>query len=329
MWRYCPSHCDPEYIGLKGLPASKLKNNSLCLHGPPWLVQPEESWPTDVSVDCLEASDEVMQEIKVTDRSTALQIMLQVKSELNLEEIIKAGNFSNYATLLRVTGFVLRFIANCKASIKGTTKVTSDTPVRSEICQAEITWCREIQKGLKLDCKFKRTENGLGIYTDKHDVLRCRGRTANADLLETTKVPIYLPKDNPVVNLIIEDIDAHRRVIYSGVKDTLAEIRVKFWINKGRQYVSKILYRCNICRRHTGPHYKLPVLPHLPSYRVDIKHAFLNVGTDYAGPLFIKDPVDTSKNLKAYILIFVCATTRNIHPELLNNMETSISSRIA
>ena len=44
---------------------------------------------------------------------------------------------------------------------------------------------------------------------------------------------------------------------------------------------------------HTG--YKLPVPPHLPLYRVEIKHAFLNVGTDYAGPLFIKGPVDTSK----------------------------------
>ena len=54
---------------------------------PPWLVQPEESWPTDISVDRLEASDEVMQEIKVTDRSTALQIMLQVKSQLNIMQV--------------------------------------------------------------------------------------------------------------------------------------------------------------------------------------------------------------------------------------------------
>ena len=62
--------------------------------------------------------------VKVTtDRSTALQIMIQVKSELNLEEIIKAGNFSNYAKLLRVMAFVLRFIVNCKASsIQGTTR---------------------------------------------------------------------------------------------------------------------------------------------------------------------------------------------------------------
>ena len=65
MWRYCPSPCNPADIGSKGLPASKLKNNSLWLHGPPWLVLPEESWPADISVDRLEASDEVMQEINL------------------------------------------------------------------------------------------------------------------------------------------------------------------------------------------------------------------------------------------------------------------------
>ena len=110
---------------------------------------------------------------------------------------------SNYAKLLRVTAFVLRFIANCKASIKGTTKVTSDTPVFSELCQAEIIWCREIQKGLKRDCKFKQIENGLRTYTDEHDVLRCRGRIANADLLEITKFPIYLSIFRRIIQLLI------------------------------------------------------------------------------------------------------------------------------
>ena len=55
MWLYCPSHRNPADIESKGLPASKLENNSLWLHGPPWLVQPEESWPIDISVDRLEA----------------------------------------------------------------------------------------------------------------------------------------------------------------------------------------------------------------------------------------------------------------------------------
>ena len=38
----------------------------------------------------------------------------------------------------------------------------------------------------------------------------------------------------------------------------------------------------------------------------------------------VKNHVDTSKNLKAYIVIFVCGTTRSIHLELLNNMETEV-----
>ena len=152
--------------------------------------------------------------------------MLQVKSRLNLEEIIKARSFENYAKLLRVTALVLRFIAKCKASIKGTTKATSDTPVFLELCQAEIIWCREIQKGLKLDCKFKQIENGLGIYADERNILRCRGRTANADLIETTKFPIYLPKDNPVVNWIIED--AHSALCIQELRTPLRKSESNF-----------------------------------------------------------------------------------------------------
>ena len=55
-----------------------------------------------------------------------------------------------------------------------------------------------------------------------------------------------------------------------------------------------------------------------------IYHRTVLKSTMRAGPLFTEDPVDTSKNLYAYILIFVCATTRNIHQELLNNMVTEV-----
>ena len=54
------------------------------------------------------------------------------------------------------------------------------------------------------------------------------------------------------------------------------------------------------------------------------------MGADYAGTLSLSRPVDTSKNLKTYILIFVCGTTCNIYLELLNYMETeqrSVSRR--
>ena len=49
--------------------------------------------------------------------------------------------------------------------------------------------------------------------------------------------------------------------------------------------------------------------------------AFDNVGTDYAGPLYIKDPLDTARSIKAYIVTFACCTSRNIHLEVVQSME--------
>ena len=44
--------------------------------------------------------------------------------------------------------------------------------------------------------------------------------------------------------------------------------------------------------------------------------AFDNVGTDYAGPLYIKDPSDTARSIKAY-----SCTSRNIRLELVQSMK--------
>ena len=66
----------------------------------------------------------------------------------------------------------------------------------------------------------------LGIYTDEHDVLRCRGRIADGDLLETTKFPIYLPKDNPGVKLIIKE--AQRRVMLQELRTHLQKSESNF-----------------------------------------------------------------------------------------------------
>ena len=49
-WRYCPSRENPTDIGSRGTSASELKQNVLWWQGPPWLTEPEESWPSEGSV---------------------------------------------------------------------------------------------------------------------------------------------------------------------------------------------------------------------------------------------------------------------------------------
>ena len=52
---------------------------------------------------------------------------------------------------------------------------------------------------------------------------------------------------------------------------------------------------------------RAPSSPYLPDYRVDhMANAFQFTGLDFAGPLFVKDGLKSSK---CYILLLTCASS--------------------
>ena len=53
---------------------------------------------------------------------------------------------------------------------------------------------------------------------------------------------------------------AHARVQHNGVKETLAEVRMKFWIIGG-SLVKQIIHKCVVCRRFEGLPYHAPPRP--------------------------------------------------------------------
>ena len=82
------------------------------------------------------------------------------------------------------------------------------------------------------------------------------------------------------------------------------------------------LLRCATCKRNPGKTLRGPESPELPTYRLSTEFAFQTTGLDFAGPLYVKDICGKDSTMhKAYILLFTCATTRNIHLELTPSME--------
>ena len=57
-------------------------------------------------------------------------------------------------------------------------------------------------------------------------------------------------------------------VFKHGVRETLLEIRSKYWIPKGRQTVKRILNKCLLCRKLEGLPYPSPTVSDLPEFRV-------------------------------------------------------------
>ena len=71
------------------------------------------------------------------------------------------------------------------------------------------------------------------------EIWRCGGRLGNLDLSHDARYPILLPKGHQFTSLVIRR--AHQRVLHSGVKDTLTEIRSRYWIPRGRGAVRQFI----------------------------------------------------------------------------------------
>ena len=84
----------------------------------------------------------------------------------------------------------------------------------------------------------------LNPTKDDNGLLRVNGRLRLADEIPyDTKYPIVLPKDHYLTRLII--LDVHEALGHaSGIEHTLTQLRVRFWIVKGRRCVRAVITSC-------------------------------------------------------------------------------------
>lgn len=114
----------------------------------------------------------------------------------------------------------------------------------------------------------------------------------------------------------------HDRVCHNGTKETLKEVMSRFWIIKGRSLVRKLIHQCTVCRRYEGLHYDIPPPPPLPKFRVSEQPPFTFTGVDFAGPLYIRYPGDTTTS-KVWLCLFTCCVICAVHLDLVANMTTT------
>ena len=226
----------------------------------------------------------------------------------DIGNVIDSNVFGTYTRLIRVTATMLLAVDRMKK------RSDSKTPMTAHLRRAEELWILAAQKSIKSDAKLTKTVKQLDVREEESGVLRCGGRLQNALISEGAKYPILLPTEHHVTNLII--MDCHQRMMHGGSKATLAEVREKFWIVRGRQVVKKLIGRCVICRRHEGKPLRGPLAPPLPPFRIQQAPAFQNIGLDNAGPLFVNG------SEKVWILLFTCCVTRAIHLELVESLST-------
>ena len=147
-------------------------------------------------------------------------------------------------------------------------------------------WICNLQRKFSSSVEFNKTKESLGVYVHEDGYLRCKGRLNRGKLPFDTKLLILIPNSHHFTDLVVES--AHEKVYHNGVRETLLEIRSKYWIPKGRQTVNRILSKCLLFRKLQRLPCPSPAVSDLPEFRVVPGRAFKASGIDLCGPVCTK-----------------------------------------
>ena len=303
LWHHCPGKSNPADLPSRGLTALEVSTNQLWRQGPEWLsVGFEPSTGTEVS--CM--PEECTRELR-SKPSQALTLV-NVTSECSLSELIDCKRFSSLSKLLRVTAVVLRAIEKFKGPRIHSSN-DSVTITLAQMIEAELRWVKDAQQLMlqktNLDCYTRQ----FNLFKDEKGLWRCKGRLSNVNTSYAVKNPILISRSHPLATLIVRD--AHNRVFHNGIRETLTEIRQKFWIPRVRSLARQLIHKCVLCRKLEGRSYRPPPSPPLPTCRVSEDPAFTYSGVDFAGPFHVRCCTDQPQ--KVWICLFTCYVTRAVH----------------
>ena len=84
--------------------------------------------------------------------------------------------------------------------------------------------------------------------------------------LMTRKLNYLLNSNHCLAELIV--VDFHTKLYHISIKQTLTEVRQKFWILKGRNVIRKILRKCIKCQKFNSKSYQYPTTPPITKLRM-------------------------------------------------------------
>jgi len=301
FWRHCPGKENPADLLSRGVMSKDEFQNGIWFQGPSWLSKNKEHWPKQSLILDDISKKVVKEEVKST------QVLLNNTGE---GEIIDFQRFSKYNRLIRSVAWVLRFCHNTMNINKKTGCLGS-----YEVERAELVVLKCCQAGFKKR-RIDDLEKSLRIKQNENGLLETVGRLEEGD--SCGRIIVF--RESHLAILVV--LSAHEKVKHLGTAATLAELRSRFWITKGRQFVKKVLKMCLVCKKAQGTRFPSPNEGSLPNFRISSTvTAFENIGLDYLGPLYVVS-MESGKESKIWVSLFTCAVSRAIHLEIINDMTT-------
>ena len=328
QWRHVPTDLNCADDATRGLHAKELSTDHRWFSGPEFLYKKEEDWPQRKQIKVEERSEDYLAEIAKSKMAFAAEI-----SQTWLDPL----KFSSWTRLIRVTAWVLRFVAKLLAKVKKSAK--PENP-EYETCGEVILNPAELDKAGKLWVKqaqmerfakeIKELKGGREVNKQSHlkpltpivdelGVLRVGGRLNRAELPYDAAHPMILPKKHYITRLVVADV--HHRCRHAGVNHVLAQVRNRYWVIDGRQEVKNWDQECKSCeRRRAKP--AVQIMAPLPTSRLGMPmRAFAKCCVDYAGPFVTK--ITRRVSAKRYLCLFTCPATRAVHLEMAFSLSTA------
>ncbi|KAK3750306.1 hypothetical protein QZH41_001774 [Actinostola sp. cb2023] len=141
------------------------------------------------------------------------------------------------------------------------------------------------------------------------------------DLTDEECHPIILPSSHHATILLVKHL--HTKVQHQGRHFTLGIIS-GFWIVGVGRLVSSIIDKCVKCKKLRGQ-VQQQLMADLPAERLTPSPPFTYVGLDVFGPweVVARRTRGGLAHSKRWAVIFTCLTTRAIHIEVIESMDTS------
>jgi hypothetical protein len=336
-WHWIPGRLNVADIATKIQPGLDLTLEGPWFGGPEFLKLPENEWKMNEKMSVREDDNPNCLEERRAKKVCAISEKTQEFSIVDVER------FSKWSKMIRVVGWVLRFIEVAK--VEGDSKKKErrkllgrplseiygvvPTLKKMELVNAEKWVLKQAQSEMFLNeiallIEKKPLPRGsflsqLSPYLDAETgLIKMKGRIdATPHISDEFKRPIILSRNHPITQLLVRAY--HERFYHQNAETVVNEIRQKFWIPQLRVAVKSCISNCQQCKNRRA----IPQTPEespLPFERLGIyEKPFTYTGVDFFGPLMV---TVGRHHEKRYGVIFTCLTIRAVYIEIASSLDT-------
>lgn len=321
-WLHVKTDKNPADFLSRGLNVTELLNSHDWWHGPDFLCESQEKWPSQQK----EIDEKPLLDVAEYKASVLCVNISKSEKWLNKNGVPLIELYSSLGKLVRVTAYVRTILLKIRAKTVRNTMGFSEEELNFSLeYWVKYTQQLHFQKDIRAikmygNVKEKSSLIHLKPYLDQGGILRVWGRIENAPVSIDERHPIIIPAHSHFSRLLMHE--AHYKTKHGNVQLMLHYVRAKYWIIQSKRAALKVIRSCVRCLRYSQLD-RQPLMADLPEERLSVVSPFTNCGVDFFGPIKLKRFEGRCRTIiQGYVAVFVCMSSKMIHLECCTDLTT-------